>query len=118
MDDKCAGRANQRGMVTIELAVGILTATVLTALLCWMVALVVTQSKCIDVATEVARQTARGDSDKVRLARELAPRDSRIDVTRRQHDVTVVVSVDSRFMGVGPVTVSGSATAAWEPGER
>lgn len=111
-------RQRERGMVTIELAVGILTATVLTALLCWMVALVVMQAKCVDVATEVARQTARGDTEQVRAAKKLAPRDARVDVSAHQRDVTVVVSVASRFMGMGPVTVSGSATAAWEPGQR
>ena len=54
-------RRSGRGMVTAELSVSILTALALLTMMCWAIYLVVLQLRCIDTASEVARQAARGD---------------------------------------------------------
>ena len=48
-------------MVTAELAVTTLTAFTLLIVMCWGIYLVVLQVRCIDTASAVARQAARGD---------------------------------------------------------
>lgn len=106
----------QRGMVTAELAVGVLVAVFLAALACFTVGLVTTQSRCASVATEVARQLARGDQAAADRARDAAPAGASVTTTRHEALVEVVVSTDRSFGRVGPVHLAGRATAAVEPG--
>lgn len=106
----------QRGMVTAELAIGILTTAILMGLACWVVSLVVLQTHCADTASQVARQLARGDTAAAVEARGRAPRGARTIVQRARGEVTVRVDVDSSWGRVGPVHLRGEATAHLEPG--
>lgn len=106
----------QRGMVTAELAIGILTTAIVMGIACWVVSLVVLQTHCADTASQVARQLARGDAKAAAEARGRAPRGARTIVQRDSGEVTVRVDVDSSWGGVGPVHLRGEATAHLEPG--
>lgn len=106
----------QRGMVTFELAVGILAAAVLAGILAWTVSLVVVSARCVDSATAIARQLARGDTRAAGRAKDAAPRGSTVRIHRQEDRVVVVVSTRERFGLVGPVSLTGQATAFWEPG--
>lgn len=106
----------QRGMVTVELAVGLLAVGMVLTLCCWVLSLVVVQTRCEDTASQVARQLARGDGAAARKAEERAPQGS--EVTRRPGPgtITVTVQVERSLGSIGPVHLSGAATADLEPG--
>lgn len=103
-----AHRAN-RGMVTFELAVGILSAALLTALLGWGIGLVSLQSRCTDVAGQVARQLGRGDSVAADEARGRVPADAQVQVHEGPSEVEVVVVAQASWGVFGPVEVTGRA---------
>ncbi len=111
-------RSGERGMVTFELAVGILSATFMAGVLCWVIAVVGVQIRCNDTATEIARQTARGDQAAVQRARAGAPKDAQVQVENSGADVEVMVTTEMRWGKIGPLTVSGSARVTEEPGTR
>lgn len=106
----------ERGMVTAELAIGILSATVVAAVLAWAVALAGLQVRCADSAAQIARQTARNDHAAVLRARTDAPNRSTVQVTISESDVMVTVGAELRWGVVGPVAVSGSSRVTKEPG--
>jgi len=103
-------------MVTAELALGILTATMVAVVLCWGINLIVVQTECADVAAQIARAEARADSAAADQARGHAPAGATIEVTRPGGDVHVVVSVKARFGKLIGITVTGTATMPKEPG--
>jgi len=103
-------------MVTAELALGILTATMVAVVLSWGIHLIVVQTECADVAAQVARAEARGDAASASQAREHAPAGSTIDVSRPGDDVQVKVSIKVSFGPVIHVTVTGTAVMPKEPG--
>lgn len=109
-------RGHSRGMVTIELAVGLVTATLLAATLSGVVLLGVAQAACARTSSEMARQLARGDPTAARLAEDAAPggATSRVDDGPGGVDVRVFVPVD--LLGIGVLVVSARSWAAWEPG--
>ena len=98
MSEKVSGprRAQDRGMVTAELAVATLAALVIMLLLSWGIYLMVAQVRCIDTAAEVARQAARGDDAAVARARREAPVGARVQIARGEGLVRVNVSVVAR----------------------
>ena len=98
MSEKVSGtrRAQDRGMVTAELAVATLAALVIMLLLSWGIYLMVVQVRCIDTAAEVARQAARGDDAAVARARREAPAGARVQIARSEGLVRVNVSVVAR----------------------
>ena len=108
---------NQRGMVTVELAIGSVLAVVITACLVSLAMLGVAQSACAESSAQIARQVARGDDAAVREARKRAPGDARVDIVREDMGVTVTVRVSVRVLGVGNVGVGAEAWAAYEPGQ-
>lgn len=108
--------ADQRGMVTAELAIGILTTAIVMGIASWVVSLVVLQTHCADTASQVARQLARGDQKAAAQARARAPEGARTVVRRANTMVTVTVDVDSSWGRIGPVHLRGEATAHLEPG--
>ena len=110
-----AAAGDERGMVTAELAVTTLTAFTLLVMMCWGISLVVLQLRCIDTASAVARQTARGDEAAVSLARSQAPDGARITVQERPGLVTVTVRVSARPMADWLVTVPLHARAQVVP---
>jgi hypothetical protein len=104
-----------RGMVTVELAVGIVTATLLTAALVTLVMLGVTQAAAAESSAQLARQIARGDEAAVRAAEARAPGEA--TVVHRDGGVEVTVEAESFVLGLGGVPVRATAWAAYEPGE-
>jgi len=102
-------------MVTAELAVTILTAFTLLVLMCWAISLVVLQLRCIDTATAVARQTARGDEAGVARATGNAPPGAEVAVQHRPALVTVTVRVTARPLADWLVAVPLQARAVVVP---
>lgn len=100
-----------RGMVTFELAVGILSAALLTALLSWGVGLIALQAQCSDVASQVARQLARGDVEAAEQAEQRVPTNGRVSVMERPTEIEVAVVVQVSWGRLGPIDVTGSAVA-------
>jgi len=103
-------------MVTVELAVGLLTLAVVTLLGAFAVSAVVVQTRCGDTASAVARQLARGDEAGADRARAGAPVGAVIHVSRSSARVSVTVETTRRFGRLGPLHLSSHAEAALEPG--
>lgn len=110
------GADAERGMVTAELAIGLLTAAMAAAVAVFMVSLVMVQTRCGDTAAAMARQLARGDDRAAALARGTAPQGARVEVGHSASAVQVVVSVDEHLGRFGPFHLVGSAQAVLEPG--
>ena len=105
----------ERGMVTAELAVTILTAFTLLIMMSWGVYLVVLQLRCTDVAAAVARQVARNDTAAADRARAQAPPGATVRVSRRSSLVTVTVRVRAKPLSGWLVTVPLQARAQVVP---
>lgn len=105
-----------RGMVTAELAIGLLVAAVVATGAAFVVSLVAVQTRCGDTASAVARQLARGDAQAAEQARAGAPRGARVEVQHTSTAVQVRVEVDESLGHFGPFRLSGSAQAVLEPG--
>ncbi len=105
-------------MVTVELAVGMVTATLLTTTLAGVVLLGVAQSACARTSSEIARQLSRGDASAARTAEEEGPQGSTSRVEGGPDGVDVRVETPVEILGVGPFVVSARSWAAWEPGVR
>ena len=108
-------RRGSRGMVTFELAIGILSAGLAAVVLCWAVGLLTLHIKCADIAAQVARYAARGDALQATAARARAPAGSSVEVVDDGSSVTVVVQAQSSLGKIGPITMSGRATMPKEP---
>lgn len=106
---------DNRGMVTAELAVATLAAMALLIMLCWGIYLVVMQVRCIDVAAEVARQAARGDSAAVRRAEQQAPTGATVSIERGRAITTVEVRLVARPFAAWLVSVPLRAEAEVVP---
>ena len=106
----------ERGMVTIELAVGLVLAMVMTICLVGLSLLGVAQAACAESSAQLARQAARGDDQLLKEARERAPEGASIELTREADGVLAVVSLDRPVPLIGTVTVSAEAWSPYEPG--
>jgi predicted neutral ceramidase superfamily lipid hydrolase len=102
-------------MTTMELAVGLLTASLLAAILAWGVSLVISYTRCADTATAAARYAAIGDDRKVEQVRQSAPAGASVQVFDRGNTVEAVVTVDEWFGVIGPIHLVGTATQLKEP---
>ena len=107
--------AASRGMVTAELAIGLLSAALATIALCWTVGLATLHIRCADVAAQVARYAARGDDAGATAAKSRAPANATIEMNDNGTSITVTVRAQSTLGRIGPVTMSGSATMPKEP---
>lgn len=105
-------------MVTAELAVATLAALALLGTMLWGIFLVVVELTCVDTATAVARQAARGDAQGVRMARAAAPAGASVTTSTRSGVVTVTVRVRARPLvaGLPSVPLGAQARVAKEPG--
>src|SRR3954451_5580290 len=105
-------------MVTAELAVATLAALALLAMMLWGIFLVVVELRCVDTASALARQAARGDAAGVRAARAAAPAVASVSTSPRWGVVTVSVRVRARPLAAGlpAVPLGASARVAKEPG--
>ena len=115
MDTRRERPRDGRGMVTAELAVTTLSAFTLLVMMCWGIALVILQLRCIDTAAAVARQTARGDEAGVAHARSQAPAGATVTVQQRPSLVTVSVRVTARPLADWLVAVPLQARAQVVP---
>ncbi|MEL4358311.1 TadE family type IV pilus minor pilin [Luteococcus sp. H154] len=104
-------------MVTAELAVGLLAAAMAVVFACWVVNLVVLQTRCADTASQMARQLARGDQAAADEAKQRAPKGAETRISRGSATVTVRIDLAARLGVLGPVHLAGAATADLEPGE-
>ena len=105
-------------MVTVELAVATLAALALLVMMLWGIALVVAQMACVDTASAVARQAARGDEAGVRLAEAGAPAGAQVEVRTRDEVVSVTVRLQARPLAgwLVAVPLHARAQVAREPG--
>lgn len=101
----------QRGMVTVELAVGVLAACLVAALLGWGIGLIGLQARCGESASQIARQLGRDDQQAADEARLRVPDGAEVRVTSGNTTVEVLVTAQASWGRLGPVTVQGRATA-------
>ncbi len=106
-----AGTKTQRGMVTVELAVGVLAACLVAALLGWGIGLIGLQARCSESASQIARQLGRDDQQAADEARLRVPDGAEVRVTSGNTTVEVLVTAQASWGRFGPVTVQGRATA-------
>lgn len=110
--------ASARGIVTVEFALGLIGAVMVLGLFSGVLGLMIMQGECEDVATQVARQQARGDKAAADRAAQAAPKAAKVSRTTRDGWVVVTVSADRTWGPIGPVTVTGKATMPLEPREK
>lgn len=114
-------KRNERGMVTVELAIASLILVAVAAGMIGVFGVVVAQVRCIDAAAEIARQTSRGDQSAVERITRNTPPNSRVTTVRTTTgmvEVTVTAPVKLMPGWVVTVDVSGRATIPLEPGVR
>jgi hypothetical protein len=104
-------KASARGMVTAELAVATLAAGVMLIMLSWGIFLISVQLRCMDSASEVARQIARGDDAAAAAARDRAPDGAGFELSKTSELVIVKVRVSVR-----PFTFRSEAAPAQRSG--
>jgi hypothetical protein len=114
-------RAEERGMVTAEMAVLAPFGFAFGLLLLWIVSLGFTQVQLVDAAREAARLVARGESVAAasEVARRHAPPGAEVRVTADEGLVTVQVTAQSRLplpflRHVGARSLAASAVSADE----
>ena len=78
-----SGQNASRGMVTVEMAVSLITAALVVVASCWVVGLVVVEDACRTTAAQVARQVARGDTASARQAERHAPTGAQVSTRSR-----------------------------------
>ena len=103
-------------MVTVELAIGFVTTTLLAAVLVTLTMLGVTQAAVGESSAQIARQLARGDAAAVKEAEQRAP--GAVKVERDEAGVKVTVSATSFVLGLGDVPVHATTWMAYEPGAQ
>lgn len=115
--DGADGGVTDRGLVTVEAALGLCSLLVVFGLTLAGVAAVTGQLRCTDAAGAAARLLARGQWQRAEsLADSIAPDDSRL-VVRSDGDAVTVSVVSRPLGGVLPgLEVRGEAYAALEPG--
>ncbi len=102
-------------MVTAELAVTILAALALLTMMCWGIYLLVMQLRCVDTATAIARQAARGDSAAVATIKRAAPVGATVDIDTKPSLVTVTVRLSAKPLADWLVAVPLRARAQVVP---
>lgn len=106
-----------RGMVTVELAMGILTISVITVVLVSIIAVGVTHSAATSAAQQIARHAARGDAQAVKRAHDELPPRSTVRIEGEADGVAVTVESRPRVAVIGEVGLEVTAWSHWEPGE-
>ena len=111
------GRGRSRGMVTLELAVGLLTAALALFGAASVIGLLMLQDRAESIAGQAARHAARGDTKQLKRVKAFAPSNSSVDVVTRNGWVHATVTVKRSWGPIGPVEVRASAQQPLEPGE-
>ena len=109
-----------RGIVTAELAVAISAAVAVMIMLCWGVSLLVLQLRLVDVASSVARQSARGDRAGVARAEAAAPRGTVVRIAHSGSTTRVAARLQTDPFGIltPRVALRADAQVTSEPGVR
>ena len=114
-------KADDRGMVTAELATIVPFGVAFAFLLLWVISLGITQVRIVDASREAARMVARGDevATAVSAARHDAPNGATVTASTSKGFVTVTVKAESAmpipfFAHVGKRTMTAKAVAADE----
>lgn len=102
--------------MTVELAIGLVTAVLLTAILAGVVLIGVAQAACARTSNEMARHLARGDGAAATKAEAEAPPGAQSRVQRQRDGVSVTTTVPVGIVGLGAMVVTAESWAAWEPG--
>lgn len=110
LPDAVGGR-DERGMVSVEVAFGVLLSVLVALGLCYLIAIVVQLGQLQAVAGEVARQQARGDSAAAQRAQVDAPAGTRVRIGGNGAEVVVEVELQSRPWGGGIPAVGLRARA-------
>ena len=113
--DGRAAPVSERGMVTVELALGLLVAAGVALVLGWVVSLVSLQTACADTASQVARQLARGDDQAAADAEGNAPAGAVVTTNTDVGTISVEVRLEASLGPIGPVPLRGAAVIAMEP---
>lgn len=112
------GGHRERGMATAELAL-VIPAVVLVLALCLSgLGLAIDQIRCVDAARVAARAASRGEplGTVIEQARQGAPPESRVTVTRHDEDVLVSVTAPVRSLRLPGLPVArATASAPVEP---
>lgn len=108
------------GMVTAEMAVGLLSVALLMVVMAWLAGVLALQVRCIDTAAEVARQAARDDLAAVERAKADGPRGAEVAVTTSGQTAQVRVRARARALipALPEVPVHAEAEVLLEPGAR
>lgn len=106
----------ERGMVSVEVAFGVMLAAVAAIGLCYLIAIVVQLGQLQAVAGEVARQRARGDVAAAERVAATAPAGTKVRVSDSGADLVVNVELASQpWAGVIPsLPLSARAVVAKE----
>ncbi|GAB3715881.1 TadE family type IV pilus minor pilin [Mariniluteicoccus flavus] len=109
-----------RGMVTAELAMGLIALMLAVAAGIGLIGVALVQGQCWDTASEVARQVARGDRAALDRAKNDAPAGARVTIGRDADVAVVTVRATARPFGPrGPgVDLSATARVVAEPGVK
>lgn len=103
--------AGERGAVTAELAVGLVSVVLVLGLLLSTASAAVAQLRCQDAARQGARAAALGESDETVavVARTVAGPGSRVTVHRDGEWVEVTVTAPTRWSVLPDSSASGTA---------
>ena len=108
----------ERGIVTIEFAFGILASIIVMIMLAWGIFLFGAEVAAIDAAGSVARQLARGDTAAAAEAEHNGPADAHYVIRSGAGAVRVTAVVDAHPLEAMPTfRLSATAEAALEPGQ-
>lgn len=107
----------QRGMVTAELAVGVMVMALALLFASAVVGLLIQQDAAENIAAQVARHAARGDDAEVAKVKRRAPKGATVGLDEGEGWVRATVTIKQRWGRVGPVTLTATAQAAKEPGQ-
>ncbi|TDT29900.1 TadE family type IV pilus minor pilin [Naumannella halotolerans] len=110
-------RNRQRGMVTAEIAVGLLCLVVILVGIGFGLGAMNQQVRCSEAAAEIARQVARGDDAAADLARQRVPDGAEVSVFDEGGRVEVTVEAAYRPFDLVPaITTTARSRIGSEPG--
>lgn len=107
---------SERGMVSVEVAFGVMLSAVVAIGLSYLIALVIQLGELQATVGEVARQQARGDVAAARRAEHDAPSGTALQVNSSGADVVVVAELRSQPWGqwIPALPLSARAVVARE----
>lgn len=101
-------------MVTVELAIGIITTALLAVILCGAVMVGVAHAAAGRTSSEVARQLARGDEAAAAKAQQEGPVGAKVSTRDVDDGVEVTVTTQFRVPLIGGIPVESTSWARYE----